>query len=154
MWPVLLRRVADAGQDRSGAGRYDWCRDPGARSMPATPKNRRAHERYCLPPMYTTVSARRGDATVLHGHVYDISEGGARIELDEALAPGENVTVDLALPGGPAGFRVRGRVVWVNDEADDPGPRRMALRFDGFGGGDDRERLARYLAGAPHRHAA
>ncbi len=104
--------------------------------MPATEHNRRVHERFDLPPMYTTVIAcchGSGDDRRLHGHVYDISQGGARIELDEPLAPGERVTIDLELPGSGKAMMARGSVVWVNDDADDPGPRRMAVRFDGSG---------------------
>ncbi len=68
--------------------------------------NRRTHPRYRLVPMYTVVTARRtGDRSGLPrltGHVYDISAGGARIELDEPLeipqAVAEVVLVILALP--------------------------------------------------------
>jgi hypothetical protein len=125
--------------------------------MPATDMNRRAHERFYLPPMYTTVTARSrrsGNRRLLQGHVYDISEGGVRIELDEPLIPGERITIDLALPGATSGVMVRGSVVWVNDDEDDPGPRRMAVRFERFRGLADRERLASYLASNPARRAA
>ena len=125
--------------------------------MPATDMNRRAHERLYLPPMYTTVTARSrrsGARRRLQGHVYDISEGGVRIELDEPLVPGERITIDLALPGATSGVMVRGSVVWVNDDDDDPGPRRMAVRFERFRARADRERLAAYLAGNPARRAA
>ena len=48
---------------------------------------RRDCRRYRVPAMYSAVTARRGHAALsqLQGHVYDISESGVRIELDEAL---------------------------------------------------------------------
>jgi hypothetical protein len=109
--------------------------------------------------MYTTVTARRGGASPaggagLHGHIYDISERGVRIELDEPLEPGENVALRLCLPGARSELEVRGSVVWVNDVEDDPGPRRMALRFIGFPTRSDHERLVSYLTSANIRRAA
>jgi len=119
--------------------------------------NRRQFDRVSLPAMYTIVEAKRcaspGEAD-LHGHAYDISEGGARIELDEAPDPGESLDVRLTLPGEPRGIAAHGTVVWVNDVQDDPGPRRMALRFTDFGSAGDRARLQRYISEGALRAAA
>jgi c-di-GMP-binding flagellar brake protein YcgR len=115
--------------------------------------NRRAFERYRLTPMYAGVTARTNELD-LQGHVYDISEGGARIELDEALPPGQQLQVKLALPGMAAQVAASAEVVWVNDQIDDPGPRRMALRFSGFGSTRDRARLIHYLGHGLDRVAA
>jgi c-di-GMP-binding flagellar brake protein YcgR len=105
--------------------------------------------------MYTAVTARRGHASIakLQGHVYDISASGVRIELDEALQPGECVVLDLDLPGAATSVHASASVVWVNDPHDDPGPRRMALRFTSFSDGADRDRLIDYL-GTVDRSAA
>ncbi len=107
--------------------------------------------------MYTTVTARRvarpGNAA-LCGHIYDICEAGVRIELDEPLEPGESVELELELPGAPGGVEASADVVWIHDALDDPGPRRMALRFTGFAGRGDRDRLTRYLTTSPSRRAA
>ena len=105
--------------------------------------------------MYTAVTARRGQAAVsrLQGHVYDISASGVRIELDEALQPGECVVLDLDLPGSRTSVNASASVVWVNDPHDDPGPRRMALRFTSFSDRANRDRLIEYL-GTADRHAA
>ncbi len=120
-----------------------------------SPLNRRTHRRYRLAPMYTVVTARRtGDRSGLPrltGHVYDISAGGARIELDEPLEPGESITVLLDLPGAVPDLKARGSVVWVSDSTDDPGPRRIALRFTGFPDRSDHDRLMKFLVcGAGH----
>jgi uncharacterized protein (TIGR02266 family) len=119
--------------------------------------NRREHARIALPAMYTMVAAMpvsRADGSDLHGHAYDISEGGARIELDEPLPPGEAVNVRLTLPGHTGDIRAQADVVWVNDADDDPGPRRMALRFTDFVTSADRERLLRFVSTAVPRLAA
>ncbi len=120
--------------------------------------NRRAHQRFRLPAMYTVVTARRGTAASrdakLCGHIYDISEGGARIELDEPLEPGESIAVEMELPGAARDVRAQGCVVWVHDREDDPGPRRMAVRFTGFVKRSDHTRLVQYLASGQVRRAA
>jgi len=121
------------------------------------PIDRRAHQRFTLMPMYTTVEARRLAADVdqaLLGHAYDISETGVRIELDEALEPGESIAVHLTLPGATSSVTASADVVWVNDEIDDPGPRRMALRFTKFRSDQDHDCLLRYLDSGLIRRAA
>jgi c-di-GMP-binding flagellar brake protein YcgR len=116
--------------------------------------NRRAFERFSLPPMYTAITASRAAGACLSGHAYDISEGGMRLELDEALAPGEVVTVDIELPGTQSSISVRGNVVWVNDADDDPGPRRHAMRFADFATPADHARLVSFLGQRKLRRAA
>jgi hypothetical protein len=106
---------------------------------------RRSCRRLRVPPMYTSVTARGPAGSDLHGHVYDISEHGLRIELDQALAPGERVALTLDLPGEPEPVSASASVIWVNDAQDDPGPRRMALRFTGFARRADRARLIDFL---------
>lgn len=95
--------------------------------------------------MYSAVAARRGRAAALHGHVYDISAGGVRIELDEPLAPGVRVDLSLDLPGTRQLVEAAASVVWCHDDQDDPGPRRMALRFVEFPKQGHRQRLAEFL---------
>ncbi len=125
--------------------------------MPGQEKKRRGHQRIRVQPMYTAVTAcpsnRDGDLR-LEGHVYDISKGGVRIELDEALDPGEVVALRLALPGAASVVEASASVIWVHDEHDDPGPRRMALRFTGFPNDDDRDRLGDYIDREGGRWAA
>jgi len=110
---------------------------------------RRSCRRVRVQPMYTSVTARRGSPGAveadLHGHVYDISEHGLRIELDQPLLPGERVALLLDLPGSQAPVNASACVIWVNDAQDDPGPRRMALRFTSFTRRDDRRRLIDFL---------
>ena len=127
----------------------------------SNPINRRQHERFRLQPMYAEVRAERAEAAGdrgghdhLEGHAYDISEAGVRIELDEPLDPGESVAVELKLPGNCDDVRASASVVWVAAPDDDPGPRRMALRFKAFASTADRDRLFRYLGTAVERVAA
>jgi Tfp pilus assembly protein PilZ len=90
----------------------------------------------------------------LHGHAYDISESGVRIELDHALEVGESVNLSVELPW--AGPQIQGpaKVVWVNDEQDDPGPRRMALRFGQLKSIEQTHQLSRFIEGGLVRAAA
>ncbi len=130
----------------------------------ANSPNRRAIDRFRLHPMYTRVlvtphvepkSAPVADfaagavassaPTSLEGHAYDISLGGVRYELDLALPEGTCVEVEIQLPGASNPIRGSGQVVRVYDEADDPGPRRQAMRLDRFFSEIDRQRLARLI---------
>ena len=117
----------------------------------------RKHERFRLEPMYTSVSVQcsdRGSHRTLEGHAYDVSESGVRIELDEPIEPGARVAVCLRLPGENANVFAAGRVVWLHDEMDDPGARRMAIRFTRFLTDTDRIRLLNYLGSGAIRLAA
>lgn len=119
--------------------------------------DKRQFERFTLAPMYSSVIARRvgsEDAKELHGHAYDVSQAGVRFELDEVIDPGETITLDLTLPGTQSSVGATGDVVWVNDETDDPGPRRLAIQFTEFNSDEDRFRLLDYLGSAQVRRAA
>jgi hypothetical protein len=128
--------------------------DDATRSFPM---NRRRFERFSLRPMYTSVSLhRRGDCQShrLDGHAYDICEGGLSVEVDEAVAPGERVAVEIDLPGCPRVIRADGEVVRLEDDfgslaADRSlaliGPARVAVRFDRFATDEDLPTLRRYL---------
>jgi c-di-GMP-binding flagellar brake protein YcgR len=120
----------------------------------------RLHDRHAVSPMYTPVTVQRIESNddahrfVTHeGHAYDISLGGARIELDQAPTIGEKLALHVQLPAGPQ-FFVTASVIWVNDETDDPGPRRFAVQFRNFVSERDREDLRRYLSDHPVRRAA
>jgi hypothetical protein len=106
--------------------------------------NRRRHERFSLAPMYTTVVAEwmtpQGRCESA-GHAYDVSEGGLRMELDERLEPGTVVNITMCLPGQARPIRASGAVVRTYDEADDPGPCRVALQLDRFHTPLDRQAL-------------
>ncbi len=119
--------------------------------------NLRKHERLKVEPMYTSVLVQRADGPTirtLEGHAYDISEGGARIELDESIGCGERVALSLRLPRETMSVFAMGRVVWENDETDDPGPRRMAIQFTQFLSDADHARLVRHLGVNARRRAA
>ena len=121
-----------------------------------TSYNDRAFDRFELTPMYTQVTVTRVDAMAMQaidGHAYDISEAGVRIELDTPVRVDERVTVELRLPGEDAAIFASGRVVWVNDADDDPGPRRLAIEFSRFLSEDDRDRLVRHLGFGTWRRA-
>ena len=119
--------------------------------------NRRQHERFALAAMYTSVEAQpRGAVSQrpLLGHAYDVSEGGVRLELDDALPRGEHIDLRISLPGEQRAVHAHGEVVWSGDVEDDPGPRRMALRFTSFQHDDDHGQLVRFLGRCPSRAAA
>ena len=123
----------------------------------ATQPERRLHERFTLAPMYTDVTVQRVENLSIdrfEGHAYDISESGVRIELDVALEIGQGVALHLSLPGQENPMFVAADVVWVNDELDDPGPRRMALRFTDFIVETERARLLAYLGNVITKRAA
>ena len=113
--------------------------------------NRRRHERFCLVPMYTSVTARTG-ATAgqdpdcdLTGHAYDISESGARIELDNVLPTGESLDLHFSFPAEQFDIHTKANVVRLFEIDDDPGPRRMGVEFTGFRSDLDRQRLLNWL---------
>ena len=119
--------------------------------------NRRRHERFRLAPMYTEVTTQcvQGDRLCRYsGHAYDLSESGVRIELDEPLEVGTGVALHLRLAGGECDIAASANVVWINDEEDDPGPRRMALEFGDFVSTQDRIRLQTYLGHSVNKRAA
>jgi hypothetical protein len=117
--------------------------------------NRRKYERLRLQPMYTPLTLCRLDnQRVLEGHSYDISEGGLQFELDEPVAAGTPVAIEIALPRAgrrPTTIEVLGSVVWADES--EPGPVRMAVEIKSFALPEDRDSLRQYL-GAGKRAAA
>ena len=124
---------------------------------PPSESNRRQHERVHLEAGYASVTVQRVEGMALQtleGHAYDISVSGARIELDRSLQLGERTAMCLRLPGEANSIFVSGRIVWVHDDEDDPGARRMAVQFTRFLAPEDRARLLRYVDGGSRRQAA
>lgn len=123
--------------------------------------NRRRHERFSLLPMYTPIEVRgvMDDSVNFHGHVYDVSEGGIRFELDEPVVPGTAVSLFVTLPGSDAAGQDRSvqafaNVVWVDDDQDEPGPVRMAAAFTRFARAGDLEKLIKQLSSGRFARAA
>ena len=121
----------------------------------------RMHPRLTLPAMYTLARVRQegDDRYRWTGYIYDISESGMRIELDEALPAGATIEVRALLPGQQQiAICASATVVRQHDEPGEPGPVRMGVAFTRFAHHADRARLHAYLAGrgvgAPVRHAA
>lgn len=160
----LKRFLDDRGPRPSAPLSANSTDDEGSAGRPgATGRERRRHTRFRVTPMYSQIHVRRETATVdadgqalppgsagdpppvLDGHLYDISVGGVRFELDVPLDDGERVTVEIVLPGCQKLIQASGKVVRINDSDDDPGPRRMALRFDRFADEESRQALVRYL---------
>jgi len=119
--------------------------------------NRRAADRFAPKTGYSRVvivpevkkpdSANSPDSANLEGHAYDVSLNGLRFELDEPLEEGSSVEIELHLPGLLNSIRTKGRIVRVFDEDGDPGPRRMAMTFQGFHTPLDASRLTTHLGG-------
>ncbi len=126
--------------------------------MTASPEiDRRRHVRFKVPPMYTSVTARHTDGDEIReflGHAYDVSASGVRIELDEPLALGASVALCIELPCSDEHVYACADVVWIADPEDDPGPRRIALRFTEFLSPADEEQLVSYLGRGHLRQAA
>jgi c-di-GMP-binding flagellar brake protein YcgR len=123
-------------------------------------QNRRQHERVSVAPMYTHVGVTvPGSARAMHGHSYDVSEGGIQIELDDAIEPGTRVELELVLPlvgrlrlaDEDRIVRVTGNVVWVDDS--EPGPVRLAVAFTEFVSAADRARLVEQITPRKKRAA-
>jgi len=114
------------------------------------PNDRRQHPRFTVDPMYSAVtvrpaSARRSKANEpAEGHVYEVSLGGLRFELDEPLPIGTKIALEVTLPGIERPIQANARVARVFEATDDPGPRRMVAQFETFAAGA-RAMLERYL---------
>lgn len=118
-------------------------------STPAQGSELRKHPRLSLPPMYTLVRVRpTGQASYKWtGHIYDISESGMRIELDNDVADGTVVDLRAMLPGvGHTTIRATARVVRRHDDVEDRGPVRMGVTFERFDQSQDRRTLREYIA--------
>ena len=119
--------------------------------------NRRRFERFALPAAYTAVAVRpMAGRRSLNGHAYDISESGVRFELDRALPLGAAVEIKITLPGPEETERTvaaRARVIWVEQDEEEPGPVRMAAAFHGLEAAD-RERLLAALSSGRYARAA
>lgn len=123
--------------------------------------NRRRYERFSLLPMYTPIQVRgvMDSAISLHGHAYDISEGGIRFELDEPVKPGTAISLFITLPGSDAtgqdrSVQVFANVIWVDEDIDEPGPVRMAAAFTRFARVGDLEKLLKLLSSGRYARAA
>lgn len=123
--------------------------------------NRRRFQRYALQPMYTPISVRMHDGVgpQIDGHAYDISEGGIRFELDERVAAGTPLIMQVTLPTemndigpGPT-ITAFATVAWVEEDDEHP-PYRSAAVFTGFAKAGDRDRLVRAFSSGRYRLVA
>lgn len=129
-----------------------------------TGSDRRLHTRFALPAMYTAVAVRPldQDAFNLFGHAYDLSEGGMRFEVDEAIPAGAAIVVRLQLPGPAISWSEQrpvyafANVVWVEQEDVElgAGPVRMACVFRRFVQQSDLDRLRQALGSGRYSQAA
>lgn len=124
--------------------------------------DRRQFERFALEAAYSPITVNRisdGKMMELTGFVYDISEGGLRIELDERLQLGEHVNVEFVPPmvnldDNCTVIRAACEVVWINDEIDDPAMPRMALSITKYQDHQGRNSLIQFLGSGHARRAA
>ncbi len=112
--------------------------------------DQRQFPRVGLPVGYAAVRVREPGRRFFNreGHIYDLSEGGMRFDLDEPLDLDQPVEVELDLPGGGGMIAIRatGNAVRFHDHPDDsPGVVRMGMRFEHV---DQPARLSRYLLNA------
>jgi c-di-GMP-binding flagellar brake protein YcgR len=115
----------------------------------ATAADARAYPRLQVPAMYSVVRVRPAgtERYLWTGHIYDVSLGGMRFELDQAIEPGTSIEVRGILPGAEhVAFRAAGRIVRFHDDEPELGPTRMGMQFDAFHSEFDEARLDRYLA--------
>jgi len=118
----------------------------------------RQHPRIKLPAMYTLVRVRpTGYARYCWtGYVYDISQSGMRLELDEALPAGTRVDVRVMLPGHQTTTTFHASGTIIRSHEDDlliAGPVRMGMTFESFPYLGDERRLIDYIAHAMARPA-
>lgn len=127
-------------------------------------KDRRRHQRFVLPSMYTLIEARPLDREEFcwSGHAYDLSEGGLRFELDCPVEPGTTIALRIQLPGATTLRYAERRpvyafanVVWIEEEdLDQSGPVRMACVFKRFVLPGDLDRLRERLSSGRYSVAA
>lgn len=118
--------------------------------------NRRVHQRRSVAAMYSAVEAKPigGFGPTASGHIYDVSLGGVRIDLDDPVAPGTDLRLALHLPAESKAIRVTGTVMRVFDADDDPICQRTGVRFVAFEDAADETRLRRFLGEDVVRAAA
>ncbi|MBI1335428.1 MAG: hypothetical protein GC164_00525 [Phycisphaera sp.] len=117
-------------------------------SQPFNVAESRVCPRLRLPAMYTLVRLRMvGDKRYRWtGYAYDISRSGMRFELDDALKPGSQVEGRVMLPGYPnVTVAVKGSIVRMHDDVNEPGPVRMGMVFTEYATVEDSTRLEDYL---------
>lgn len=113
-----------------------------------TSRDQRQHPRIKVPAMYTLIRARVQGSNRYNwtGHIYDVSLGGVRFELDMPIDVGTQLELRGMLPGsGHTTFRATGKVVRIHSDPREPGPAIMALQFQAFQSPMDRHRLAQYI---------
>lgn len=113
-----------------------------------TSRDQRQHPRIKVPAMYTLIRARVLGSTRYNwtGHIYDVSLGGVRFELDMPIQPGTQLEIRGMLPGsGHTTFRAVGTVTRTHSDTNEPGPTIMGLAFESFQSPMDRHRLAQYI---------
>ena len=124
--------------------------------------DRRQHDRFVMPSMYSRVRVRLLDSDEFEweGHAYDISAGGIRFELDRGIEPGTKVAFQIDLPHTATERSTERRsvfafanVVWMEDE-DIPGPVKLAAVFTRFALEGDEERLRERLYSGRYAYAA
>ena len=71
-----------------------------------------------------------------------VGQGGLFVPTDDALDPGQAVTLQVSFPGGGAAVQVTGRIAWVRPVGS-PGGRGVGIAVDGP---DERARLERLLS--------
>lgn len=111
-------------------------------------RDQRQHPRIKVPAMYSLIRARVVGSNRYNwtGHIYDVSLGGVRFELDMPIEPGTQLEIRGMLPGsGHTTFRAVGNVARVHSDADEQGPAIMGLQFESFQSPMDRHRLAEYI---------
>lgn len=119
--------------------------------------------------MYHALTVRvtqNEDEWIHRGHAYNLSLGGAQIELDDRIDPGAKIAVRIHLPrrfdqplgltdDGGGDVHAIGKVVWAAEpDPDEPGASRMAVAFTRFVRPVDWPRLRRYLNQDSLRRAA
>ena len=114
---------------------------------PNSTNERRVTERFALRPDVSRVVVH-SDGAPKEGHVYNLSATGIRLELDDALAVGTPVEVDLFFAGILKAIHFAGIVTRVFDEIDDPGPRRMGIEIKSFSSEADEIRMNDLLVSA------
>ena len=114
----------------------------------STSRDQRQHPRVKVPAMYSLIRARvvGSNRYSWTGHIYDVSLGGVRFELDTPIEPGTQLEIRSMLPGsGHTTFRAVGRVARLHSDADEQGPAIMGLQFESFQSPMDRHRLEQYI---------